>query len=221
MLDLKNIRLRLEGLKFVLYEKNMMKEYPVVDEGGKVFTYLNPFLVSKQQLDDAQVEALKFSHLVKKYLFDAAASHLSQPLILKFLAKVHDCLESEQQKLWNFKVDESYHRFFDFPGCSCPRMDNTERLGTPYKIFSEDCLIHGDSSKIKSKSSPLKECAEGYKVGYNSGRLKLDVKIGALASQFYDLGFKQGLKDGRCHRPKRDYATLMTMVVDFQVSSDL
>lgn len=48
------------------------------------------------------------------------------------------------QKLWKFQPDPNYHRmWFEDPKCSCPNMDNKDRLGTPYKIINEECKLHG------------------------------------------------------------------------------
>ena len=119
-------------------------KYAVLGPNGEVLTHLNERLAIRQGVSDEQLEALKTSYRLRWILFEAAKQSLEEPLKLKMLAGVFDQLESEQQKLWNFKDDPNHHRFFDFPGCACPKHDNAERLGTPYKIYSEGCPIHGD-----------------------------------------------------------------------------
>jgi len=122
-----------------------MDKYYVTDQNGEVITHLNRYLAEKQKITDEQLEALKLSHQLRWILFEAAKKVIDEPLKLKMLANVFDALESEQQKLWNFDVNPDHHYFFDFPGCKCPKLDNQERLGTPYKIINLSCPIHGDN----------------------------------------------------------------------------
>jgi len=63
---------------------------------------------------------------------------------LKELANDVTKTEFKLQKLWGFPQDENFHRWFDVPKCTCPKMDNAERLGTEYRIINEDCPIHGN-----------------------------------------------------------------------------
>ena len=78
-------------------------------------------------------------------LFEAASndSVKNSKLKLKMLAAVFDALEFEQQELWNFPRDANFHHWFEFPGCTCPKMDNKEALGTNRRIIFEDCPIYG------------------------------------------------------------------------------
>lgn len=124
----------------------MNRDYSVTDSDGKIVTHLNENLAIRQNVTDEQLEALKLSHLLRRFLFDNAEKSLNEPLKLKMLAAVFDTLESEQQKLWNFGVNTDFHMFFTFPGCKCPKMDNRERLGTPYAIINSDCPIHGEDA---------------------------------------------------------------------------
>lgn len=52
-------------------------------------------------------------------------------------------IEFELQEQWGFTIDANFHRPWYRPGCSCPRMDNEERYGTPYRVTSGDCILHG------------------------------------------------------------------------------
>jgi hypothetical protein len=133
-------------------EQNLLKmglgKYIVYAPDGKtIITVLNSALAARQKVTDDQLEALKLSHQLRWELFEAAKKVLDEPLKLKLLASTFDALENEQQRLWNFPVDPNHHRFFDFPGCTCPKMDNAERLGTPYKIHAANCPIHLDGNQ--------------------------------------------------------------------------
>ena len=53
-------------------------------------------------------------------------------------------LESQLQELWGFPVDERYHHYsFKLKGCSCPYMDNMERLGSGMFFINKKCIVHG------------------------------------------------------------------------------
>lgn len=122
-----------------------MDKFDVVDLNGKVITHLNSRLAARQKVTDDQLQALRASHVVRRTIFDLAEANIQHPTTLRMLARIFDHLENEQQELWNFGVDANFHRFFDMPGCTCPRMDNEDRLGTPFKVYSADCPIHGDA----------------------------------------------------------------------------
>ena len=121
----------------------MTNKYTVIDADGKVIAQLNGRLAIKQNVSDEQLEKLKATHVLAHHLKNAARN-TSDPVKLKMLAAEFDKIETEQQLLWNFDPDPNFHRFFDFPGCTCPKSDNTERLGTPYKIINATCPIHGN-----------------------------------------------------------------------------
>jgi hypothetical protein len=120
-------------------------KYDVHGPDGEVLTSLNGSLARRQKVTDEQLEALKLSHQLRWMLFEAARddSVKSQPLKLKLLAAMFEALEFEQQELWNFPRDAKFHRWFEFPGCICPKMDNAERVGSGSGIINCDCPIHG------------------------------------------------------------------------------
>ena len=122
-----------------------MDKYAVIGLDGKLITRLNERLAIRQNVSDDALQALCASHVVGRTVFDLAKANIDNPITLQMLARVFDNLENEQQALWNFPVDPSHHRFFDMPGCTCPRMYNEKCLGTPYKIYNPTCPIHGES----------------------------------------------------------------------------
>lgn len=125
-----------------------MRSYDVLGMSGEVLTTLNRRLAERQAITDEQLDALKTSHQLRWMLFETAKQVYNKPVTLQMLASMFDALETEQQKLWNFPADPNYHRFFDFPGCKCPKMDNAEAMGTQYRIYSGDCSIHGSVPKV-------------------------------------------------------------------------
>lgn len=57
-------------------------------------------------------------------------------------------IEFRQQREWGFKIDKKWHRFWQRPGCECPKMDNGERWGTPYTIVSGNCRLHWNEEEF-------------------------------------------------------------------------
>ena len=145
----------------------MCKDCYVYGPNGEVIVVLNDQLINQQGVDSARLEALKTSHQLGWLIKEAAnniiienneiyAVKMSEPtndeelsrqkavkLKLRMLAGVFDALETEQQALWGFPIDPNYHRFFDFPGCSCPKSLNEERMGTDFAVIDDNCPIHG------------------------------------------------------------------------------
>ncbi len=69
------------------------------------------------------------------------------------LASTVKDIEFMLQKNWNFDQNEEYHSYwFRMPGCTCPIMDNQERLGTPYGIITVSCPYHGSEEESKPKN---------------------------------------------------------------------
>lgn len=119
-------------------------KFDVLSPTGEYITMLNPRLAARQKVTDDQLQALRASHVVRRAIFDVAEANRTHPTTLRMLATLFAHLESQQQELWNFGANPDFQRFFDLPGCTCPKMDNAERLGTPYKIYDPGCPIHGD-----------------------------------------------------------------------------
>lgn len=47
------------------------------------------------------------------------------------------------QGLWGFPMDNRYHRYqWDIKGCTCPKMDNLEYIGTEYRRYNQNCPVH-------------------------------------------------------------------------------
>ena len=53
-------------------------------------------------------------------------------------------IEFQLQKYWNFPQNPDFHSYqFRLPGCTCAKMDNQERVGSPYKVITQTCPYHG------------------------------------------------------------------------------
>jgi len=104
---------------------------------------VNNNLVIRQNIGLEDVKRIVKLQTIRFYFYDLIELSDDKEEIRR-LAKFITQLEFQLQVLWNFKQDENMHRWFDIPKCSCPKMDNADNLGTPYKIINPKCIIHGD-----------------------------------------------------------------------------
>jgi len=117
------------------------------DDGTFVCT-LNGALAKKQGLHAIEIELLKISHLTRDLLF-RTMEQTDNPVILRKLADKFDELEFEQQKLWHFDEDKNFHRWFEVPKCTCPKLDNEDLIGCEQKVIDLKCIIHGGKRSDK------------------------------------------------------------------------
>lgn len=119
------------------------EDYRVVDLEGNTITYLNYHLGLNQKITKDQLDNLKKLH-IKRHNTIFEMKGLNTKDHLRSLAKEITDIDFELQENWNFKKDITFHRFWELPFCTCPKIDNAERVGTSYTIISSDCPIHGD-----------------------------------------------------------------------------
>lgn len=112
---------------------------------GVVICYLNHNLLELLELRDVspdRVLELKELHC-RLYEVYRAMEATDSVWELRKLAKCVTGIEFAQQRAWGFQENENFHRWFEVPKCLCPKMDNTEQLGTLYRLIYRDCPIHG------------------------------------------------------------------------------
>lgn len=100
-------------------------------------------------VDVEHLNELKELHVQKLILFKAM-EETDDPVLLKAYANNFEQIEFAMQQCWGFEMDRNHHRWFEVPKCTCPKMDNADRIGTPYRIHTADCPIHGgyDVNKV-------------------------------------------------------------------------
>lgn len=109
---------------------------------------LNSSLIARQNLTQQDVEIIKRLHLERIINIESAKQLVGvDNLTLRMKAKLDTKLEFLLQDAWGFPKDINYHRFWRFPGCTCPKMDNADAYPTGYYIYDEECPIHGKGSK--------------------------------------------------------------------------
>ncbi len=116
---------------------------------------INSSLLKSQDVDRVGIGIIFGLHGQKLAIFDEARSILQECAIsgeipqstktqMLKLNDVLDKLEFTAQKAWNFKEDSNYHNWWlDMPGCSCPQMDNRDRLGCAGSVYIGSCPWHG------------------------------------------------------------------------------
>lgn len=70
---------------------------------------------------------------------------------IKTKLDILEACEFKLQKLWGVKKDKNYHTYWMAPkACTCPKMDNMDRLGYG-RIIAGDCPLHGSHPCWKTK----------------------------------------------------------------------
>lgn len=109
---------------------------------NKPISKINEELFKKQKLNKIDLCKLKHHYVILHSLFEKAENTDSVEE-LKAIAEQVENTEYALQKIWKFKLDKNFHRYwFRIPKCQCPKVDNEERVGTEYRIISESCKIH-------------------------------------------------------------------------------
>lgn len=104
------------------------------------------YLLSKAMLDKQKcwenLTALIEAHELKLIIYDMI-EETNIPKLLKSLGKDLTEIEFELQRLWKFKKDINYHRFWEYPKCACPELDNIDAY--PFRRFINlTCPLHGE-----------------------------------------------------------------------------
>ena len=72
------------------------------------------------------------------------------------LLKAWRANESELQKLWGFQPNPHYHKEFRIAGCTCPKEDNEQFVGTEYRYVSKICPFHGIEANAEVDTKDIK-----------------------------------------------------------------
>jgi hypothetical protein len=104
--------------------------------------YLNRLLIERQGIGDEVVELLKKTHYERLVVL-VKMEATDNPVALRALNGSLTDLDFKLQKLWGFSESENFHKWWEAPKCTCPKMDNADHYGTKYRIVAENCPIHG------------------------------------------------------------------------------
>ena len=111
-------------------------------------TKFNKQLIKSQDVSEDQQVELDHLYTLLEGLFTLAKDlQLSNDLTFTTGSIISNTLRDIEfmlQKNWNFKQNEDKHSYwYKLPGCTCAKMDNKERWGTPYAIITQNCPYHG------------------------------------------------------------------------------
>jgi len=116
-------------------------KYSVITPAGTYVTTINPRLVAKQGISDAQLDVIKDLHVTKFLCEEAMKTAPVETLKTsqKFLVKIDKSL----QLAWGFEYNPNMYRFWDVPRCECPKWDNSDSYPSGYYIINKSCPVHG------------------------------------------------------------------------------
>lgn len=111
--------------------------------GDRIVYYISHQLVKSQGVQ-SKLEKIKEVHQLKLAILDLMANPQSQKELKQLALDIQEC-EFELQELWGFSKDARFHKFWELPKCTCPKIDNADAYPTGYYIYSDNCPIHGNS----------------------------------------------------------------------------
>jgi len=110
---------------------------------SKRISTTNSRLVANQGLDMETVDKINKLHIVRNcYL--TLMEEVNDKENLRYFSNIVTQIDFQLQRLWKFKEDSTYHRFWELPKCDCPKMDNMDTYGTGHRYINPNCLLHGD-----------------------------------------------------------------------------
>ena len=102
---------------------------------------MNKKLAIRMGLDKHEIEVIE--ELQRQRNDHYKRMHIAPLADLKAWDNVCTNLEFSLQKAWGFSQDIKYHKFWDRPRCTCPKMDNDDAYPYGYYVISESCPLHG------------------------------------------------------------------------------
>lgn len=129
--------------KLSILDKYLRKHYAVYYK-KKLALYLSLYLAEKQNLDIDDLKKIRKIHIKRLKLFDKIESENNVAKLHKF-ANDLEKIEYELQDAWKMDANPDFHSWwFMAPKCTCPKLDNEDRIGTCERIINKNCLMHGD-----------------------------------------------------------------------------
>lgn len=111
---------------------------------------LNQILIDDKNLNEETLGQIKQMHIMKHLLFKQAEDlPETNTIALRALATTYQNIEFELQRLWGFESNINYHRFWEFPHCKCPQLDNMDSIGSGMAVYNCSCPIHGTKDQDK------------------------------------------------------------------------
>ena len=111
--------------------------------------YINEQLALEQGLTEYDLEEIREHWQERNRIENRMKRHnpKNHPTSLKTLFGQWRENEFALQEIWGFERNANYHRDFDIPYCTCPKLDNEDYLGTGYRVVTAGCIYHGSGEK--------------------------------------------------------------------------
>ena len=103
---------------------------------------INQNLVNRQKVSGENVKRIVKLQTIRKYFYDFIELSDDKEEIRR-LDRIITQIEFQIQKLWGFPENKNFHRWFDVPKCSCPKLDNADSLGSKFRTINPNCILHG------------------------------------------------------------------------------
>jgi hypothetical protein len=117
---------------------NLDIHHPVT---GQRLYILNPFIFNEKQVWH-NLDLIKDMHILKQVIY-VDIEQETNPNRLQQLASDLQEVEFELQRLWGFKEDARFHKFWEYPKCTCPKMDNNDSYPSGRYSIHSNCPLHG------------------------------------------------------------------------------
>ena len=112
----------------------------VHDEGVR----LNERLILQQNLSESEVEQILRLHEYKLTVRATMRALPSDNPKIKAYAADLEQIEFLLQDAWKFERNINYHKFWEAPHCTCPKMDNDDAWPSGYYVRNLSCPVHGE-----------------------------------------------------------------------------
>lgn len=111
-----------------------------ISHNGKPVSQINERLMNAKNVRHNLEEIIEL-HEDKLNVYEKI-KNTDDPEILKVYVNYLTATEFQLQRLWGFSEDKNYHRFWQTPKCTCPKLDNEDSY--PYhQYINGDCPLHG------------------------------------------------------------------------------
>jgi hypothetical protein len=101
---------------------------------------LNPRLIQRQGLGEAEVQHLQSLHEARQEIEEAMENAAEGNL--PALAKEWEANQFALQRGWRFPENALYHQWWEVPRCTCPKLDNRVRYPNGPYIHDTGCPVH-------------------------------------------------------------------------------
>ena len=127
-----------EESKMLSFEE-MLEEFDSKDKYLVKYKELRDRVEKDRMSSKKNLTKLKGCLLEKLKIYDTIEN--SDDNLSQYYKKLTD-IEYNMQLLYDEDEEISYHRFWETPKCTCPKIDNLENYPSETPIFDENCLIH-------------------------------------------------------------------------------